>query len=202
MQAFMAADSSRKNSEDRGEIFHVRGGFCLAIADGAGGISGGGEAASMFMQSVQWTPSDMDSRGGIAGMMMGADSRISSDPVAGETTGIVISLREGKLVGGSVGDSAAWLFLPASRTELTAGQRRKPFLGSDDIMPHVFSQEVASGTLVLVTDGLWKYTDIETIHETVRHNEPSSLPRKLIELVRLPSGTLQDDVCVIVCALP
>lgn len=202
MQAFIGFDSSRRDSEDRGEIFQVTDGLCLAIADGAGGISGGAEAANLFIEVVRQAASSLDSRGGLAGLMMGVDGRISEDALAGETTGIIVSLREGKLVGASVGDSAAWLFTESSRCELTSGQMRKPLIGSGSVTPHLMSMDKPIGTLVIATDGLWKYTSLEAIHKTVLENAMQSLPVKLINLARLKSGTLPDDVCVIVCSLP
>lgn len=174
----------------------------MAIADGAGGISGGAEAAAMFIEVVRQSAASLDSRGGLAGLMMGLDGRMADDPQAGETTGIIVSLRPDKLIGASVGDSALWLFNGSTRQELTAGQSRKPLLGSGSTMPHIFTHEVPAGTLVIATDGLWKYTGIETIHQTVRETDSSKLAWKLVDLVRLRSGTLPDDTCVITCTVP
>jgi hypothetical protein len=53
---------------------------------------------------------------------------------------------------------------------------------------------MAEGTLVIATDGLWKYTSLESIEQRVRHGG-----EELAALVRLPSGTFQDDVAVLTC---
>ncbi|HEY1170715.1 MAG TPA: protein phosphatase 2C domain-containing protein [Verrucomicrobiae bacterium] len=202
MNTSIALDSSRHLSEDRGDIIHLPDGVCIAIADGAGGISGGAEAADQVLQTVSSVIKSVSSDLGCASTLTSLDTVIWDDPRAGETTAIIVVVKPGSLFGASVGDSAAWLFTGESKQELTRGQRRKPFLGTGGVMPFTFSVEAPQGTLVVATDGLWKYTSIEAIHAVVKEHESTGLAHKLVDLVRLKSGALPDDICVITCSFP
>jgi serine/threonine protein phosphatase PrpC len=202
MNTSIALDSSRHLSEDRGDIIYLPDGFCIAIADGAGGISGGAEAADLVLQTVSSVIKSVSSDLGCASTLTSLDGIIYDDPRAGETTGIIVVVKPDRLFGASVGDSAAWLFNGDSQQELTRGQKRKPFLGGGGVLPFTFSVEAPQGTLVVATDGLWKYTSIEAIQATVNENSPDGLAHKLVDLVRLKSGDLPDDICVITCAFP
>lgn len=61
----------------------------------------------------------------------------------------------------------------------------------------VFRRAFPDGKLVVGTDGLFKYLRREVIAEVVRAHEPPAAADELLR-VRLPSGTLVDDVTVIV----
>ena len=98
-----------------------------------------------------------------------------------------------QIFGASVGDSEAWLFTSTAKTHLTKGQFRKPFLGSGETLAVKFTFQTTPGTLLVATDGLWKYTSYEKIHDQL-HAGPDNLPERLTNLVRLRSGGLQDDV--------
>lgn len=56
--------------------------------------------------------------------------------------------------------------------------------------------------LLLATDGLLKYTAPDRIRAACLQNSPGEAARKLIELVRYPSGALPDDVTVILWPFP
>ena len=60
-----------------------------------------------------------------------------------------------------------------------------------------FARPGTAGTLLLATDGLVKYTSREAIREAAGTAPFDELPRRLIDLVRPPSGRLPDDVAVI-----
>ena len=202
MNTSITRDSSRSFSEDRGEIIYLSRGLCLAVGDGAGGMSGGAEAADKFLNAVKQSTASLSTEDSCAALLRSIDSSIDADPSAGETTGVIVIVQFDRIFGASVGDSAAWLFGEQSRHELTRAQTRKPFLGSGGARPQPFVLESQFGTLVVATDGLWKYTSIEAIHKVVKENGSSGLAHKLIELVRLKSGTLPDDICVITCTVP
>jgi hypothetical protein len=55
------------------------------------------------------------------------------------------------------------------------------------------------GTLVVATDGLFKYATEGKIGEVARLLDLEAVPGRLIDLVRLRSGGLHDDVAVVVC---
>jgi serine/threonine protein phosphatase PrpC len=54
------------------------------------------------------------------------------------------------------------------------------------------------GTLLLMTDGVWKYADANVLTELARADDLQTIPRRLIDAARMRSGQLQDDAAVIV----
>jgi serine/threonine protein phosphatase PrpC len=84
--------------------------------------------------------------------------------------------------------------------DLTAGQSRKPLIGSGVAEPVPFSGSLREGTLVIATDGLWNYVAQYRILEIVRALGPTSdIAAKLISAARLTNGDLNDDVAVAIC---
>lgn len=167
------------------------------VADGAGGISGGTQAVEWFVRGARQSAPTLASVDDCAELLQRLDAEIADTDECGETTGIVLVLNSNGLFGASVGDSAAWLFAADDKMELTQGQTRKPFLGGGMARPHRFEQRFSRGTLVVATDGLWKYTSLESIERTVRGGSAEKLAAELGELVRLRSGGLQDDVGIV-----
>jgi len=173
----------------------------LVIADGMGGRSGAAPAAQMWIDAVRggsqepshWTDSDywLD-------LMAAADRAIRDEPEAGETTAVIAVLTPNGLCGASVGDSGAWMVMADRPLDLSESQTHKPGLGTGMAIPIPFyRKQPVSGTLLVATDGLLKYTSQQQICEIVRATrEVDALPRMLIDLVRMPSGRLQDDVAV------
>src|SRR5262249_7289847 len=98
--------------------------------------------------------------------------------------------------GASVGDSGAWLIDPF--VDLTSAQKRKPLIGSGRACPVPFASPFA-GTLLLASDGLFKYAAQSRIRQLAAHPELERIPEMLVDAVRLPSGNLQDDVAVMIC---
>jgi len=68
-------------------------------------------------------------------------------------------------------------------------------------LPHEFVRNSSEGTLVVATDGLWKYTSLELIEQKVRTGNAESLAKELAGLVRLRSGTFPDDIAVATCRI-
>ncbi len=179
--------------EDRAALFEYAEGVVAVVADGAGGTGGGAEAAQAVIDAVRrqgWS----EQVDGWVELLGRLDRSVSP----GQTTAVIVALGSRGLVGASVGDSEAWWWSGAAEHALTRGQRRKPLLGSDEAMPVGFTLEVrGEGTLVLGSDGLWKYVRWERVTEALRH-PPKEAVRRLLESVRYPSGALPDDVSVIV----
>ena len=117
-------------------------------------------------------------------------------------TVVVLSVTVRQVRGASVGDTEAWLITETGWHDLKAHQRRKPLLGSGAAVPVAFRSEHSGGTLVVGSDGLFKYTPGALIRETALQGTPGEACGALLELVRLPGGALQDDVGVVVRRLP
>ena len=183
--------------EDRAALFEYEEGVVAVVADGAGGTGGGARAAQTVIEVVQrqgWSAQE--------GTWVEVLEQLDHSVSPGQTTAVIVALGPAGLVGASVGDSEAWWWSGPSEHPLTRGQRRKPLLGSGEAMPVGFTLEVRGpGTLVLGSDGLWKYVRWERVPEALLH-PPKEAVRRLLESVRYPSGELPDDVSVIVVRAP
>ncbi len=195
MRTATASESPQKNTEDRLFVRAVGDRILAAVADGAGGTSGGAAAADLTIQAL-------------------ADFDLSEDPVfwvmrlteidrriaqSGETTAVLAVVTPRLIVGASVGDSGAWLVHKEKATVLTSSQKRKPLLGSGAAIPTLFRCEDSGGIVLLASDGLLKYASQERICDVLKSHSFEQAPAALINLVRLKSGTLQDDVAIVLC---
>ena len=189
-------------NQDRGLVIQNGGAVVLCVADGAGGRSGGAEAASMAVELIRQKSALMVSADSCAEVLRQIDSAITKDPVAGETTCALAVVASNDLFGASVGDSGVWI-IPAVgvHLDLTIAQQRKPFIGSGSAWPVPFRHSRQPGNLLLATDGLLKYTSAEQIVATCREHPTDVAAQRLIELVRYRSGALPDDVTVILSDL-
>jgi len=195
----IAIYSGNPELQDRAEIYRADNRVLLVIADGAGGISGGAQAAEFLMRVVRESVASLATPEACGQLLSQIDQGLLDARDCGETTGLLAIVEPGRVFGASVGDSIAWMFSSNGRVELTGGQRRKPFLGSGGAFCCPFSSAMRDGTIVVATDGLWKYTGLESIEKIVRAAGSASLANKLSELVRLRSGTFADDVAIVTC---
>ena len=186
-------------SEDYAETLERGTTLVIALADGAGGLRGGGHAARRAVQLALGAAGLQDPRDEMAwcSVLADIDSQLEDDPVAGETTLVVVVLWSDGVAGASVGDSVAWL-LNESLQDLTRRQQRKPLLGSGAALPVPFRAPFAGGTLLVASDGLWKYADPAAISRCAAGDLPAAA-NGLVDLVRLTSGALWDDVGVVLC---
>ena len=112
---------------------------------------------------------------------------------------MVLAVTHRGIAGASAGYSGAWLITRDGYEDLTHRQHPKPFLGSGAAVPVAFSARRFAGPLLLATDGLLKYTSPELICDVARGEDLDQAAKGLVDLVRLRSGGLQDDVAVILC---
>lgn len=78
--------------------------------------------------------------------------------------------------------------------DLTARQHRKLRLGSGKARPVSISRPRLDGTLLVATDGLFTYARPDRIADMASRDDLDRSASDLIQLVRLPSGGLHDDV--------
>lgn len=185
--------------QDRVEILHFDKQTVLILADGSGGRSGAAQAAEFLVRSVRDVAANLTGPEDCFQALYGVDQRIENATDCGETTGVIIVVCSGVVFGANVGDSAAWLFSPEANEELS--RVRKPYLGTGVAAPHQFARNLSQGTLVAATDGLWKYTSLESIEKRVRTGKPDRLAAELAELVRLRSGAFPDDIAIATCQI-
>ena len=201
-------DDFKQENEDRAEIIPAGDTIVLVVADGVGGRANGGPAAQKAVDIARKAvggdrPNDEAQIW--AERLAGIDRMLQRDKNVGEATAVIVAVtsngfgRGDKIVGASAGDSNAWLIMEDRVEVLTQRQIPKPFLGSGAALPVSFECDWNEGTLLLGTDGLFKYADAERIAETARSADLEQAAQQLLELVRLPSGKFQDDIGVLLC---
>ena len=185
----------RGRGQDRCRVEEHQTGLLVCVADGAGGLGGGAEAADAVIAAKfplePRTPLSWESH------LTALDHFITRSASMGETTGVVLSLSAGRVTGASVGDSIALLVESDRVLDLTAHQRRKPLLGTGLVSPVGFSAELGDATLLVATDGLHKYWKRESAIRILDGSNLAECCSQLLDSARLPNGDLQDDVCIV-----
>lgn len=189
-------------SEDRVQVIEHPAGLVIALADGAGGMSGGSRAAELAVSAAAEHASRMGDLLDLAewcGLLGRLDLELARDPGAGQCTCVVVAISRNVLCGASVGDSGAWLVARQTYCDLTRRQRAKPLLGSGAARPVPIPNMPCAGSLIVASDGLWKYASPDSICTVALAEEFASVPPGMVNLVRLPSGELPDDVAIALC---
>jgi serine/threonine protein phosphatase PrpC len=186
-------------NEDRVEVSCRGTRWTIAIADGAGGTSGGASAAQLAssLASAHGADVSLDS-GEWCRFLSELDHTIADERDAGETTLVVLQVTDGFVEGASVGDSRSCLIAESAIVDLTRNQRRKPLLGTGAAVPTAVARQRLSGRLVVATDGLFNYLDLSRLAVLTRSSPLRSALDSLVEAVRLPGGTFQDDIALVV----
>jgi serine/threonine protein phosphatase PrpC len=185
----------RDAGQDRAGVREVGDSVVIALADGAGGTGGGSQAAQAVVDAVFAAVAQ-----GPAWASLLADlDRDAMRLGGGQTTAIILSVTRTGVVGAAVGDSGAWIIRDTGIEDLTAGQFRKPLVGAGCVPFAVRGRSLEGGTLLVASDGLIKYASQATIARVASGADLALAARSLVDLVRLRSGELQDDVSVVLC---
>lgn len=165
----------------------------LALADGAGGVGGGANAALIVMEAAERLAQGLHLSAQES--LAWADGKIAL--AGGLSTGVIINLNGEEMSGASCGDSEAWMLDGKTVVDLTAGQARKPLLG-DGGKPRAFGAMKLTGRLFIASDGITKYARTSDIVKCALDGNPADAVLSVAELARLPSGGYQDDVSIII----
>jgi serine/threonine protein phosphatase PrpC len=134
-----------EGNEERATLFEYREGIVAVVANGAGGMRGGADAAQAVVDAVRRVGWASDVRTWVSLL-----SCLDREVCPGQTTAVVVAIGSNQLAGASVGDSGAWWFDATGKHDLTRGQHRKPLLGSGEAEPVGFLIEGSRpGTLLL-----------------------------------------------------
>jgi serine/threonine protein phosphatase PrpC len=139
----------------------------------------------------------LNERVSLLAMLATADDALSRG--SGQCAILATAIIGGQIFGASVGDCEAWLIIENSIEELTASQVRKPLLGSGEAVPVAFEAVLGDATLLLATDGLFKYARRDRIAAVALGPDLQTAAHALADLARLRSGALPDDIGVILC---
>ena len=191
--AVSALQPYRQRCEDCVSVFTDESRIVVAVADGAGGTGHGEFAARASIREIESAYRHIHSAFEWTSLLRDIDHRITD----GQTTIVVVDVRTIGIAGASVGDSRAIIVGDGQITDLTANQNRKPLLGTGDAKPVGFVSPVLSGWLLVGTDGFFNYAKPDAILRLVANNMFETMPRKCIELVRLPSGKYWDDIGIV-----
>ena len=193
IESISATEKYRERCEDRVDIINEDHRTVIVVADGAGGIGSGDLAAESVVNFVKSNYKNTHSANDWVNLLRQIDSRID----AGESTAVVVDIRPYGIAGASVGDSQAWI-LNDGITDLTCNQIRKPLIGSGQSEPIGFTHSPLDGLLIVATDGLFDYAKRDEINDLVLQSDFYAISRNCIDLVRLPSGDMWDDVGIVV----
>ena len=181
--------------QDRAAVFERDRGIVIALADGAGGTSNGQIAAQAVIDTAETlAAADADWRV-VLRTLDGDAHRLDG----GQTTAIVLVVDDAGIRGASIGDSEAWLVYADRVDMLTKHQHRKPLLGGGGSPAGTSAGPIADATLVVASDGLFRYANAIDIARAAMHRELAVAAEQLIGLVRLPAGNVPDDISVVLC---
>ena len=183
----------RGEGQDRGLVLPCEHGVVIALADGAGGTSGGDRAAKAVVDAVASVASHA-----YDWSLLLAELDLQQIGY-GQTTAVVLWVTHDKIVGASAGDSGAWIIRASGVEDITSAQHRKPLIGDGAVVTPIEVGPLADGTLLVASDGLLRYAKRDDIARIARGPDLAAAASALVELVRLPSGELPDDVSVVLC---
>jgi serine/threonine protein phosphatase PrpC len=188
--------SAGRSGQDRAVVVERDGGagLLIALADGAGGTGRGAVAAQAVVDAAaRFVGKKFDATNVLA--------RLDADlmQLGGQSTAVLLEVDASSVHGASVGDSAAWVVHDGGIIDATAHQNRKPLVGDGGVPASFQVGALTGGTLVVASDGLFRYAKREDIVRLSRGPDLRAAVRALVDLVRLSNGDLQDDVAIVLC---
>jgi len=202
MNIISHVESYRSAPEDFVHVFQHDQLAAFVVADGAGGVGGGARAAQLVVRAFE------DEIGGLSAsratpemwceFLLRLDGQIERDSDAGESTAVVVVVRDNEVVGASVGDSEAWVVVRDGNHEVLTSGQHKSRLGSGRANPVGFRATVANSVIIAATDGLFNYAPAEAIRSVLR---ATPTPENLVALARSRSGKLYDDVGLVIVSV-
>jgi PPM family protein phosphatase len=209
MQPFLTileARSYRAATEDRAKVLEHSEGIVIVVADGVGGRADGAQAAEGVVASVtQQVPAVkcLHKASIWHQVLETADADLRKTGGGGETTAVVVAVTTAGLAGAAVGDSEVWI-VPDSGDQpipLAGRDRRKPYLGYGMAVPESFVFGALTGTLLVATDGLFKYANVERILKAARLGNLRTAAEAMAELPRSRDGLYHDDLALVLCRI-
>ncbi|HEX4448924.1 MAG TPA: hypothetical protein VH044_19420 [Polyangiaceae bacterium] len=195
--------SRQGESQDMSAIFERGDNLVVVLADGGGGIRGGGAASrglvGVVESAVKNTAFPLERIEAWADLFKTADAGLAANR-SGETTGVVLVLGPRRLVGISTGNSEAWVVTPKGIDNLTVSQRTRDRLGSSTAFSTTFDRPAPTDPIVIASDGLFKFAAMDVIAGRVLGDASlhiDAAAERLVELVRFKPGKVAEDIAVV-----
>jgi serine/threonine protein phosphatase PrpC len=187
--------AARGGGQDRACVFEWDDGFVVALVDGVGGTGNGAVAAQAIVEAVRAVGTASHDWCALLADLDRDEHRLGH----GQSTAVILAITAAGISGASVGDSGAWLIQSADILDLTDGQARKPLVGSGCVPFRIQPTLLDGGTLLVASDGLLRYAKRNEIARVAAAADLAAAARSLVDLARLPNGSLQDDLSVVLC---
>lgn len=174
-----------------------------ALADGQGGQQGGAAAAkcavsTCLTKTQSFSPQDLLNTFTWVKIGEYVDQTVANTQEAGFTTFIGMCVTNSFVVGASSGDSSVALLIDEKFIILTEGQYKNPPIGSSGARLTPFSARLnEKWKLILMSDGVWKFADWDTIFQTIKSESGESLISNLRNEVILRTKEMIDDFSII-----
>jgi serine/threonine protein phosphatase PrpC len=197
-----ASASFLTRSQDNFKVIEHGDFLVIVVADGGGGMREGSAASRCLVSVVEAAVNEenfaLEDPDAWLLLFQQADAALAANS-AGETTGVVVVLGPRGLVGVSTGNSEAWLVGHADVDKLTLSQHTGQRLGGRRATPTTFCSAVPANDCVLLvaSDGLFKFASRDAIAGIVRAQAVDLAAPVLVELVRLRTGKVTEDVAVV-----
>jgi hypothetical protein len=200
MSCYHYVESAGRVGEDRVFAALVDGDLVLAVIDGAGGSGAATTAADASLDALRevcLSPNPPRGARAWCSWLEALDDELLLGGSGGEAAIVVLTMGLAGIHGASVGDCRAYLRRAVGWVELTAGQHRKPLLGSGSAHPAPIESTVWDERVMVFSDGIANYRSSGAM-EVAFHAPLVSVPALLVAHSRLASGVLHDDVAVVV----
>jgi serine/threonine protein phosphatase PrpC len=161
-------------------------------------MRGGAEAADLAVQLVTRHAHTNDDERECAALLARIDADAEANDQSGQCALVIAAVHQDIIVGASAGDCGVW-YIHDGIEDLTELQVRKPLVGSGSAMPITFRKALGAGTLLLATDGLFKYASRTDIVRVALGDDLDGAAQELVRLPQLRSGEVPDDVGVVLC---
>ena len=181
--------------EDRAAVHEFPDSTIVVLADGAGGLSGGAEAADRIVAALAGPfPA---SPAVLRDALLDVDASLYLDSTAGSAACALLVVDATGVAGAVAGDVEV-MRLGRDRVERLVGRREpKPLLGEGGCWPAVFAARRSATRLLACSDGLWKYVRPDAFLAAAREIDVEAAADALANAARLPGGALQDDLSLV-----